>query len=203
MDYDVSKYECADEGEVWIKVLGKEYSVSSHGRVFSWKTRLKYSYRPIGLLTIAKHNLGYRYTTLDGKPIYLHRLVASCFMPTPDDGLEVNHIDHDKANNHVSNLEWVTHKENIQKSYTEGGRKTLSGPDHHRFGAKASRDTKAKQSAAKMGDKHPKFIGHSVVNGERFESANQAANKIGRSAAFVMKRCKGGAITGWSFEPKR
>lgn len=201
MDYDISKYECADEGEEWMKVEGKEYSVSSYGRVFSWKSRMKYSYRPIGLLKPAHHNLGYRYTTLDGTPIYLHRLVAMHFIENPDALPEVNHKDHDRANNHVSNLEWITHKDNIRKSFDEGGRKKPCGAEHPRFGKKASIDTRQKQSFAKMGAKHPKFTGYFVVHGERFESSNQAGVRLGISNATVLKRCKSGNVSGWSFEP--
>lgn len=201
MDYEVHKYECADEGEEWAKVPGKEYSVSSFGRVFSWKSRMKYSYRPIGLLMPARHSLGYRYITLDYKPIYLHRLVAMLFVPNPDNLPEVNHIDHDKTNNKSCNLEWVTHKENIQKSFKHGHRTIRAGDAHPLFGKMMSKEVKDKMSAAKMGVKHPKFIGYFIVNGHRFESANQAACSVGRSAAYIMRRCRGGNVPGWSFEP--
>lgn len=45
--------------------------------------------------------------------IHIHRAVAICFIPNPDNLPEVNHIDNDKTNNSVSNLEWCTHEYNM------------------------------------------------------------------------------------------
>jgi transposase len=46
---------------------------------------------------------------------YLHRLVAECWVDNPGLHWDVHHIDHDKQNNHASNLEWVSHGENKRR----------------------------------------------------------------------------------------
>ena len=53
---------------------------------------------------------------IDGKNVlmYVHQIVAVAFRGEPDYGLEVNHIDGNKLNNVLSNLEYVTHKRNME-----------------------------------------------------------------------------------------
>lgn len=50
----------------------------------------------------------------------VHRLVAETFIPNPSNSETVNHIDGDKTNNHVSNLEWATRSEQMQHAYKLG-----------------------------------------------------------------------------------
>lgn len=57
------------------------------------------------------------------KYYYVHRLVAGAFIPNPDSLPEVNHMDGDRQNNHLSNLEWVTRQGNARHAIDTGLRK--------------------------------------------------------------------------------
>lgn len=52
--------------------------------------------------------------------MYIHRLVALAFIPNPENKKYVNHIDTNRSNNHVDNLEWCISKENNQHSMNLG-----------------------------------------------------------------------------------
>lgn len=67
-------------------------------------------------------NTGYRSFSFKGKTERqtLHRLLAKAFIPNPQNLLEVNHIDGNKLNNSLSNLEWVSPVENIRHAFTIG-----------------------------------------------------------------------------------
>lgn len=96
--------------EVWKYVEGYEglYKVSSLGRIFNCKKNKIYDLKPnvSGYVTVYLSKNG------KGKSYSVHRLVAKAFIPNTYNKEFVNHIDEDKSNNKVSNLEWVTPKEN-------------------------------------------------------------------------------------------
>ena len=84
------------------------------------KTKEPYNKWTLKKLTLHSFT-GYIRCTLrdkDGgwKSLYVHRLVAHAFLVRLGHQTEVNHIDEDKTNNHVNNLEWSTHKENLKHS---------------------------------------------------------------------------------------
>ena len=80
------------------------YQVSNSGEVRNSKGRiLKPEYSNNGYACVHLRKDG------KNKKYRVHRLVAQVFIANPDDLPEVNHKDENKANNHVSNLEWCDH----------------------------------------------------------------------------------------------
>lgn len=65
------------------------------------------------------------------KYVVVHRLVAEAFLPNPDQKPCVNHIDCNKKNNNVSNLEWVTYKENRDHAKMNNLIPDQYGEHHH------------------------------------------------------------------------
>lgn len=93
------------------------YYITSSGRVIS-NYNNHAIYRKNGRYTNGYQKINL--TLADGreKTESIHRLVAMAFKPCPGmHNLEVNHIDGNKDNNHISNLEWVTHFDNMQHAF--------------------------------------------------------------------------------------
>ena len=70
---------------------------------------------------------GYLRCSIHHHPELVHRLVAKCFIPNPMNKPEVNHIDGNKLNNDVSNLEWVTVSENAKHAFATGLKQPIKG----------------------------------------------------------------------------
>jgi len=108
--------------EIWKDIKDYEgiYQVSNLGRVKSIARKVKYSrgnhsyyqYQQERLLSANQKSNGYLEYSLykDSKRThkYIHRLVADAFIDNPNNLPVVNHIDEDKQNNKVDNLEWCT-----------------------------------------------------------------------------------------------
>lgn len=182
-------------GERWVPTIwSPEHLVSDHGRIFSWKKKR--------LLKLHKHNLGYLCSFIARKSRKVHRIVAEHFIPNPSNLPDVHHDDHNKKNNHVSNLKWVTRQENIIYSHLSGLRKDVSGKNSFHFGRKRSAEVKRKLSLLKQGENHPKFKGYFIVEGVSHTSALAAARANGVSNPTVMRRCRNPKFINWAFFPK-
>ena len=148
------------------------YQVSNLGRVRSLgrcteSTRRPAYQIPERVLQPWKHNAGYLSVTLcrDTKKTkhLVHRLVASAFLPNPAQLPTVNHIDGDKTNNHVDNLEWCNDEFNAW---------------HNAY--KLNHETTIR--------KRPVVC---LNDGKTYPSAAEAARKTGCSNQNIIKVCKG------------
>lgn len=107
--------EYSQTPEVWKDVEGYEghYLVSNYGRIKSfYKNKNGRFIKPL----VMNAGKGYEqvglYKNGRQKKILLHRLIAEAFIANPDKLPFVNHIDENKTNNHVENLEWCTRSQN-------------------------------------------------------------------------------------------
>ena len=90
--------------EVFIQVFNSNYYISNFGRVYNKRS---------GKITLSPEGKGkYSRVKINGKKYRVHRLVASIFIPNPDNKPFVDHIDGDRYNNRADNLRWVTSTEN-------------------------------------------------------------------------------------------
>lgn len=117
--------------EIWRDIKGYEglYQISNLGNVKSLDRTV---IRSDGVIQHREERIMSKRTSTDGyyiakfnvnkisKSIAIHRLVAQAFIPNPDNLPEVNHINTDRKDNNVNNLEWCTHINNVRHSSDMG-----------------------------------------------------------------------------------
>ncbi len=114
--------------EIWKEINGYEnlYEISNTGKVKS----LRYN----KILSGGYSGFGYLLVHLvkdsKKKQKYIHKLVAEAFIPNEDNKPQVNHIDGNKTNNNVDNLEWVSFSENNKHAYKTGLKKSSKGKNN-------------------------------------------------------------------------
>lgn len=105
------------------------YSIDKNGTIFSFRKKmykaLKGSMAKNGYLLVKVCN------EKGVKRFPAHRLVAATWLQKPSNIVQINHLDGVKTNNKITNLEWVTAKQNIQHAFATGLMKNLQGSASH------------------------------------------------------------------------
>lgn len=151
--------------EVWKDVRGfeGEYKISNKGRLKHYSKRFGWNV----LKNTNKNGWYFNVTLRHGKSfarsVKIHRLVAEAFIPNPNNLKCVNHIDMNKQNNCVDNLEWCSHKENTKKAIEQKPDIILNMVNYNKF-------------------VRPRHICQYSINGNficEYRSAQEASNKTG------------------------
>lgn len=181
--------------EIWKQIDGFSYEVSSKGNI-----------RRIGANSYKKQkttNCGYKsiqlYKKGKSKEFLCHRLVAIAFIPNPDNLPLVNHINEDKTDNSIENLEWCDSKyNNNYGTIRERRSKSKMGELNPNFGKNLSESTRQKMSVSRKGHKayNNKPICQFTKEGKLiniFESALKAAISLNNYnlRGNITKACKG------------
>ena len=172
--------------EVWLCIKDfPNYMVSNWGRIKKIRNRYGnesdkiYNLKPSkdGYIRIGLYKNGKRYSK------QVHRLVADAFLNNIYQKLQVNHIDGDKTNNAIWNLEFNTPSENQLHAYKTGLRKPLKGENSPWFNKHHSEESRNKISKA-----NSKKV-RCITTNEIFNSLKEASEKYNTS--HISKCCKG------------
>lgn len=155
--------------EQWLDIPGYEglYQISNFGRVKSFYFKNPRILKPHKVKGYSNVEL---YKNKKKKQFYIHRLVMENFCPIENmNVLDVNHKDEDKSNNHISNLEWMTHKDNLN------------------YGSRAEKARMKMQGKNSSRSKKVRCIEKDVI----YEALREAERQLGIPATNISKACKG------------
>lgn len=117
LDLDCATYRITSTGEVY---TSSKYKIPLVTKGMVHTGEFKKVSKPERLLKVLLNNRGYLTVKLNGKTKMVHRLVAESFIANPENKPCVNHLDGNKLNNHVTNLEWNTVAENNAHARSTG-----------------------------------------------------------------------------------
>lgn len=152
--------------EIWKEIPNLPYEISSLGNV---RRNLNSKYKHNNKLYVKPYLNNKDYWCINlyqNSKVYkkqIHRLIAEAFIPNPLNLPEINHIDGNPKNNAIENLEWCTHKYNIQHAWNNGLRKNRSGNESvKRKGASS------KYKGVSWSESRKKWCVYITVNKKRF-----------------------------------
>lgn len=177
--------------EIWKDIEGYEglYQVSNMGRIKSLE-RYKENHGKLQkveekIKTINIKNSGYQFVQLyknnKYKNLMVHRLVAQAFIPNVDNKPQINHIDGNKLNNNVTNLEWCTNSENNKHAWNTGLKQCTE---------------KLKEATRKTNREYKsKPINQLDLQGNYIKTwlnAHEASRQLGIDRSTISQCCRGG-----------
>lgn len=170
--------------EIWCDIPGLEgrYQASTLGRIKSLSRRVNtwngYKTIPECILRAGVGPNGYEHVRIDGKCKSVHRLVAQTFILNPGNAPQVNHLDENKRNNAVDNLEWCSAKKNVRWGTSLERRAATQRALGHQLNNK--------------GTSRPVLcLSTDVV----YPSISEAARVTGTDLSCIVKACKGKTCT--------
>lgn len=170
-----------EEKKIW--AIKDGYLVNRDGSIYKLNWHNTKTMRKVRQ---TKENTGYLTFRCKGKTTYIHRFVASCFIPNPNNLPEINHKNENKTDNRVENLEWCDRKYN------------------NNYGSRNKRDAESQKNDPKKSKKVLQY----TKDGE-FVNEWVSLSEIGRVLGFcighISKCCNGKQKTAydcvWSFKP--
>jgi hypothetical protein len=160
------------------------YLVTVDGRVFSLHSmRFLKNFLKAG---------DYVYVKIGSKTHRVHRLVAQTYIPNPENKPTVNHMDGNKENNMLCNLEWMTSSENMQHACDTGLRPV----------SQLMRENGKRMKGNLMVGSNP-YAMKIVLNEETgiyYESATEAAEAAGLNKRYLWRRLSGDRINNTNFK---
>jgi hypothetical protein len=158
------------------------YAITTSGEIFSYpkNTSKGDGYQHVGRWLKECDVQGYKvYGLMNNNKLYqykTHRLVALTYIPNPENKPQVNHINGNKSNNHISNLEWCTAKENNVHAYNIGLKNAAKGKNHY-------------MQLRKRGKHHNAKKVKCITTNEVFDCLKDA--RIKYNTSHISQACKG------------
>ena len=152
LEHPTGQSAAKEDVEIFKKLdINQNYSVSNLGRVRNDKTKKFLAPRDLhGYKRVAI------YVDNKATDLRIHRLVAMAFIPNPENKPQVNHINGNRSDNNVTNLEWCTNSENQIHAYKTG----LRGTESNSESARGTRNPNCKLSEKDVQDIRIKLKTH-------------------------------------------